>query len=119
MTNIAFDLDTLEHENFEHKPFIPFNKLEALFTHDKVLELLKQHDLEFHLIDETVKRVLNEGLKTFATLTTVQDIRSITRFIKKDQFFEISLNARLPLKETDISRYFSNSEKDKLFLRRQ
>lgn len=119
MTNIAFDLDTLEHENFEHKPFIPFNKLEALFTHDKVLELLKQHDLEFHLIDETVKRVLNEGLKTFATLTTVQDIRSITRFIKKDQFFEISLNARLPLKETDISRYFSNSEKGKLFLCRQ
>ncbi len=119
MADIASDLGTLEHENFEHKPFVPFNKLEALFTHDKVLELLEQHDLEFHLIDETVKRVLNGGLKTFATLAAVQDIRSITRFIKEDQFSEVSLDARLPLKETDISRYFSNPEKGKLFLRRQ
>lgn len=63
MADIASDLGTLEHENFEHKPFVPFNKLEALFTHDKVLELLEQHDLEFHLIDETVKKSLMEVLK--------------------------------------------------------
>ena len=82
-------------------------------------ELLRQCNLEFHLINETVDKVLDGGLRTFAVLGAVQDIGSVTRFIKEDQFSGVSLDARLPLQETDISRYFSNPEKGKLFLRRQ
>lgn len=120
MEDITTLLGNLERENFEHKPFIPFGELETLFTREKVDELLQQHHLEFHLINETVDRVLDGGLKVFALLAAVHDIKSITRFIKEDQFSEVSsLDARLPLKETDISRYFSNPDKGKLFYRRQ
>lgn len=120
MADIAVLLGTRELENFEHKPFVPFSALETLFTRDKVNELLRKHDLEFHLINETVDRVIDGGLKVFAVLTAVQDIGSITRFIRGDQFSEVgSLDAKLPLKETDIPRYFSNPDNGKLFLRRQ
>ena len=119
MADIAVRLGALELENFEHKSFIPLSELKKLFTRDKVYELLRQYDLHFHLINETVDRVLDGGLRTFALLGAVQDIGSITRFIKEDQFSGFSLDARLPLQGTDISRYFSNPEKGKLFLRRQ
>ncbi len=119
MADIADRLGALELENFEHKSFIPFSELKKLFTRDKVYELLRQYDIHFHLINETVDRVLDGGLRTFAVLGAVQDIGSITRFIKEDQFSGVSLDARLPLQGTDISRYFSNPEKGKLFLRRQ
>ena len=119
MADIVVRLGALELENFEHKSFIPFNELKNLFTRDKVYELLRQYDLHFHLINEAVDRVLDGGLRTFALLGAVQDIGSIARFIKEDQFSGVSLDARLPLQETDISRYFSNPEKGKLFLRRQ
>ena len=109
----------LELESFEHKSFIPFSELKKSFTRDKVYELLRQYDLHFHFINETVDRVLDGGLRTFALLGAVQDIGSITRFIKEDQFSGVSLDARLPLQGTDISWYFSNPEKGKLFLRRQ
>ena len=119
MADIAVRLGALELENFEHKSFIPFSELKKLFTRDKVYELLRQHDLHFHLINETVDRVLDGGLRTFAVLGAVQDIGSIMRFIKEDQFSGVPLDARLPLQGTDISRYLSNPEKGKLFLRRQ
>ncbi|KAL9103274.1 MAG: hypothetical protein Q9163_001676 [Psora crenata] len=119
MADIAVRLGALEVENFEHKSFIPFSELKDLFTRDKVYELLRQYDLHFHLINEVVDRVLDGGLRTLAVLGAVQDIGSITRFIKEDQFSGVPLDARLPLQETDISRYFSNPEKGKLFLRRQ
>lgn len=119
MADIAVRLGTLERENFEYKVFIPFDELKKLFTRDRVYELLRQHDIEFHLVDEIVGRVLTGGLKTFAVLGAVQDIGSITRFIKKDQLSGDHLDARLPLKDTDISLYFSNPDKGKLFLRRQ
>ena len=116
MADIADRLGTLEVENFEHKWFIPFNELKRLFTRDKVYELLRQHDIEFYLIDDIVDQVLAGGLKTFAVLGAVQAIGSITRFVKEDQS---SLDARLPLKDTDVSLYFSNPDKGKRFLRRQ
>ena len=119
MADIAVRLSALELENFEHKSFIPFSELEKLFTRDKVYELLQQYNLGFHLIDETVNRVLNGGLRTFAVLGTIYDIGNITRFIKEDQFSRVSLDARLPLGETDISRYFSDSKKGEMFFRKQ
>lgn len=119
MEDIADLLSPRELQNWEHKSFVPFSELKTLFTRDKVLELLRQHDLEFHLINETVDRVLDGGLRTFAVLADIQDIGSITRFIKEDQFSEISLDAKLPLNETDFFRYFSNPEKGRRFLRKQ
>lgn len=119
MADLTVLLGTLELENFDHNPFVPFNKVEALFTRDKIHEILQQHDVEYYLIDEIVKRIINGGIRTFAILAAVHEIRSITRFIKADQFAEVSLDAKLPLKETDISRYFSNPDKGRLFLRRQ
>lgn len=112
-------LGTLELENFDHHPFVPFNKLETLFTRDKIYELLQQHGVEYYLIDEIVNNVIDEGIRTFVILTTIDDIRSITRFIKADHYSDVSLDAKLPLKETDISRYFSDSVNDRLFVRRQ
>ncbi|KAL8856041.1 MAG: hypothetical protein Q9178_007350 [Gyalolechia marmorata] len=119
MADITVRLGALERENFEYKVFVPFNELKKLFTRDRVYELLRQHDIEFHLVDEIVGRVLNGGLKTFAILGAIQAIGSITRFIKKDQLSGDYLDARLPLKDTDIPLYFSDLDKGKLFLRRQ
>ena len=113
-------LGTLELENFDHRPFVPFNKLEALFTRDKTHKLLlQQHGVDFYLIDEIVNKVIDGGIRTFAILTAIDDIRSITRFIKEDHYSDVSLDAKLPLKEADVSRYFSNPDKGTLFLRRQ
>lgn len=72
-------LRALKVENFEHRKFFPYDKLETLFTGEKVLELPQQHGLESHLIDETLDRVLNGGLKSFAVLAAIQDISAITR----------------------------------------
>ena len=71
MTDIAVRLGALELENFEHKSFIPFSELKKLFTRDKVYELLRQHDLHFHLINEIVDRVLDGDLRIFAVLRAV------------------------------------------------
>lgn len=119
MADIASCLSTLELENFESKSFIPFNELRKLFTRNRVDMLLRQHDIEGYLIGSIVDQVLAGGLRTFAVLGAVQAIGSITRFIREDQFSEVSLDAKLPLKDTDIPRYFPNSDKGELFLRRQ
>ncbi|MCJ1436519.1 hypothetical protein MMC27_005898 [Xylographa pallens] len=119
MADIAVLLSTLELDNFEHRPFIPFSQLEVLFTREKIIELLQQHKLEFHILNEIVHRILGGGLRTFAVLAAIQDIGNVARFIKADQFSDISLDSKLPLNEADIPRYFADPDKGKLFLRRQ
>ena len=119
MADVVDLLSTYELDNFNRNPFVPFNKLKALFTHNKVHELLRQHDVEYYLINETAIRIIDGGIRTFAVLAAIRDVRSITRFIREDQFSETPLDAKLPLKEADISRYFSNPDKGRLFLRRQ
>ena len=119
MNGVAARLGALERDNFEHNPFIPFNELEKLFTHDRIYELLEQSNLDFHRIDETVNRVLNGGLRTFAILCAVYDVGNITQFIKEDQFSKVSLDAKLPLLQTDIPRLFPDSKKGEMFFRKQ
>lgn len=119
MADVVDLLSTYELDNFNRNPFVPFNELEALFTHNKINELLRQHDVEYYLINEMTIRIIDGNIRTFAVLAVIRDIRSITRFIKEDQFFETSLNAKLSLKEANIFRYFSNPNKGRLFFRKQ
>ena len=116
---ITSSLDRLEAENFEKKEFIPFNRLQLLLTHDKILELLQQNGVDFHSINEISDRVLHGGLRTLAILAKIHDIESITRFIKADQFHRVSLDSVLPLSDTEAINYLADPEKRSLFLRKQ
>ena len=119
MANIVARLDELELDNFDYRPFVPFNRLQELFTHETILEILQDHGLEFYVMNEVVDRVLEGGLRTFATLAAIGNIGSIMRFIKQDQFSGIPLDAKLPLKDADISQYFSDTRECTQFLRKQ
>ena len=116
---ITYSFDKLEIENIEKKDFIPFNKLQLLLTHDKIIELLRQNELDFHLIGEVANRVSHGGLRTFAILAKLHALRSITRFIRADQFHRACLDSILPLSDTEAVSYIEDPEKRSLFLRKQ
>ena len=119
MAEVADLLHTLKLENYDHKSFISFQKLEVLFTRDKLLELVQQCDLKFYIVEEIINRVLEGGLRVFAILAAIHDIGSIEKFVKTDHYSESSLDAKLPLDKTDISRYFSDQNKGERFYREQ
>ena len=82
MTDIVARLSELELDNCDNRPFVPFNRLQELFTRKKICELIQYHVLEFHIIKEIVDKVSEGGLRTFVILVAAHDIGSITRFIK-------------------------------------
>ena len=119
MDNIEARFKALKVYNFEHRSFVPYYQLQATFTAEKISELLLQNDVAFHSVHEIQVRVSSGGLKLFAILTAIGDPGSITRFIQADQYIHDPLDSKLPLKEEDLPRYFSNPDKGKSFLYKQ
>lgn len=94
-------LDDLELENTDQKVFIPFKALQGLLTPDMVTELVRDLADGGHLDvfeqHEIVHRILNNGLRVFATLLSISRPELIRRFIEIDHFSHIQFDSRLPL----------------------
>lgn len=119
MSDICTELDNLEIENYEHKFFIPLNKLEQLFTRERIVTLLQQHDVEFYLRIEVTNAVLKNGLRLFATLASIRYIKSITRFLESDYFSGGQFDSKLPLSEASLQTILRDSERCVQFSRKQ
>jgi hypothetical protein len=119
MTDICTELENLEIENFEHKFFIPLSKLEQLFTRERIVALLRQHGIEFYVQVEVTNAVLKNGLRLFATLASIRDIKSITQFLKSDYFSGGQFDSTLPLSEASLLTILSDPDRCLQFFRKQ
>ena len=119
MTDICTELDALEIENFEHKFFIPLSKLEQVFTREKIVALLQQHGVEFYLQIEITNAVLKNGLRLFATLASIRDIKYITRFLESDYFSGGQFDSKLPLSEASLLAILRDPDRCLQFFRKQ
>ena len=119
MADVADLLHNFKLENCDYKLFVPFPKLQVLFTREKLLELVQQCDLKFYIVEEIINRVLEGGLRTFATLAAIRNIESMEKFIKTDHYSGSPLDAKLPLDQADLPKYFSNQNKGEQFYHEQ
>ena len=103
---ICRELDTLDVVNFEKNRFIPLKRLEQLLTRERIVTLLAQNNVEFHLRAEAASTILNNGIRLFATLASIRNIKLITRFLATDSFSGAQLDSKLPLK-TSRDREFT------------
>ena len=116
---ICQELDALDIENFEQRYFIPFEKVQQLFTHEKVRALLETSDVKFYDRDEIVETILRKGLKVFAILASIQEISTISRFVERDNLGGHPLDARLPLDEGALATIFPHENARRMFFRKQ
>lgn len=116
---ICQELDALDIENFEHRSFIPFEKLQQLFTREKVEKLLETSDVKFYDREDIAKAILDGGRKVFAILASIQEISAITRFVERDSFGGNPLDARLPFDETALAPIFPQEHARRSFFRKQ
>ena len=116
---ICQQLDALDIENFEQRCFIPFKKVQQLFTHEKVRALLETSDVKYYDRDEIIKAILRRGLKVFAILTSIQEISSISRFVERDNLGGNTLDARLPLDEAALAPILLHENARRMFFRKQ
>lgn len=115
MPDIRRALSELEIENFEHKPFVPLNKLKILFNRNLITDLLKQHEIPFYDHQEKIPDIIrNDGLRLFATLATIGSIGCITRFIRADH-----LDSKMPLSEASLSKSLPDALTCTQFFREQ
>lgn len=113
------ELDALNIENFEHHYFIPFEKVQQLFTLDKVRSLLETSDVRFYDRDDVTKAILHRGRKVFAVLVSINEIGAITRFVERDNLGGNPLDARLPLDEAALAPIFPQENARRSFFRHQ
>jgi hypothetical protein len=100
--DICRELDALDVVNFEKNRFIPLKRLEQLLTRERIVTLLAQNNVEFHLRAEATSTILNNGIRLFATLASIRSIKLITRFLATDSFSGAQLDSKLPLSESDL-----------------
>ena len=117
--DICQELDALDIENFERRYFIPFEKVQQLFTREKVRDLLKTHNIKFYDRDDVTKAILHRGRKVLAILASIQEIGAITRFVERDNLGGIPLDAMLPLDETALASIFPQENLRRNFFRKQ
>ena len=116
---ICQELDALDVENFEQRYFIPFEKVQQLFTYEKVRTLLETSDVKFYDRDEMIKAILRRGCKVFAILASIQEINTISRFVERDNLGGNPLDARLPLNEAALAPIFPHENARRAFFRKQ
>jgi hypothetical protein len=117
--DICRELDALDVVNFEKNRFIPLNRLERLLTREKIVALLAQNNVEFHLCAEATSTILNNGIRLFATLASIRNIKLITRFLATDSFSGAQLDSKLPLSESDLLRIIQDPNTSTQFFQRQ
>ena len=119
METIHDQLSNLEVDNFNHRSFVPYDKLEQLFTREIVLELLQENGLKFYNVAETTSAVIDGGLRVFAILLAIRAVDNITHFSKADRSWGSPLDAKLPLAASNVESYIKAPLKRQAFLRAQ
>ena len=119
MSDISLELERLAIDNFEHKLFVPYPKVEALLDRETITNLLAEHDVPVYAKAEITNLILAGGRRLFAILIKIRDVGCISHFVKADQFLSSQLDSRLPLTEDSISRIVPNEFTCKQFFRYQ
>ena len=117
--DICQELDALEVDNFENQAFVPLDQLEKLLTPERVSGLIQQSQIKFYDRQEAIRAILQRGLKVFATLASIREISSISRFIESDQSSGGFLDAKLPFEEPALNTIFPDRDLRSKFFRKQ
>ena len=108
----------LKKQNFEPRDFISWPQLKTFMTRERVLRLLQESQVPFHIIERTIRIVLKDGIKTFSTLAWIGVVHSIENFIEADHYRGL-LDARLHMSKEMLTSVLCSEEKSRLFFREQ
>lgn len=118
MASAVDELYELEVSNFEHKKFVPLPRLIEYFTTEKIPSLLDDK-VQSYEREEVVNPILKNGVRLFATLVVINNVDSVSAFLKSDNFSGRDLDSKLPLNEPTISNIVTNATKRQRFLQEQ
>lgn len=101
MDDIREELEELDIQNYEQKPFIAHDALHGLLNESKITLLVKnlsdQGQIQVYQQQEIITSILRNGLRLFATLLSLSRPELIVKFIETDHFAHGQLHSRLPL----------------------
>lgn len=100
------ELEDLEIQNHEQKPFIPPDALKDLLPESRVTTLIcdlsKDGEIEVWQQPELVRIIVDNGLRVFATLLSFSQPALIQKFKETDHFAHSQLDSRLPLSKDSL-----------------
>ena len=106
MDHIREELEELEIQNYEQKPFIPQDALKGLFDDNRINAIITNLSdtgkIQIYQQEEIVKAVLGNGLRLFATLISLSRPELILKFIEADHFAAGQLDSKLPFSKQAV-----------------
>lgn len=93
MDDIREELEELDIQNYEQKPFIAHDALHGLLNESKITLLVKnlsdQGQIQVYQQQEIITSILRNGLRLFATLLSLSRPELIVKFIETDHFAHV------------------------------
>ena len=100
------ELEDLEIQNYEQKPFVPLDALKVLLTKSRVTTLIRalseSKEVEVWQQPELIRIILDNGLRVFATLLSFSRPDLIQKFKETDHFAHSQLDSRLPISKDSL-----------------
>ena len=122
-SDIRVELEDLEIQNYEQKPFVSPDALRQLLTESRVSTLIhtlsENGDIEVWQQAELSRIIVDNGLRVFATLLSFSRPDLIVKFKETDHFAHSQLDSRLPLSQDSLSTILRDEKSSAKFYKHQ
>ena len=122
-SDIRLELEDLEVQNYEQKPFIPLDALKDLLPESRVATfihaLTEIGEIEVWQQPELIRIVVDNGLRVFAILLCFSQPGLIQKFKEADHFAHSQLDSRLPLSKDSLELILRNEKLTARFYKHQ
>ena len=121
--DMRLELEDLEIQNYEHKPFIPLDALKELLPESRVATLIRalsqNGEVQVWQQPELVRIIVDNGLRVFATLLSFSRPGLIQKFKETDHFAHSQLDSRLPLTKDSLGLILGDEKLSTWFYKHQ
>ena len=117
------ELEDLEIQNYELKPFIPLDTLKELLPKRRVATLVRalceNGELQVWQQPELIRIIVDNGLRVFATLLSFSRPGLIQNFKETDHFAHSQLDSKLPLSKDSLGLILGDEKLSTRFYKHQ
>ena len=122
-SDIRVELEDLEIQNYEQKPFIPLDTLKELLPESRVAALIRalseKGEVEVWQQPELIRIIVDNGLRVFATLLFFSRPGLIQKFKETDHSAHSQLDSRLPLSKDSLELILGDEKLSTRFYKHQ
>ena len=122
-SDMRVELEDIEIQNYEQKPFIPLDALKELLPESRVATLIhtlsENGEVEVWQQPELIRIIVDNGLRVFATLLSFSRPGLIQKFKETDHFAHSQLDSRLPLSKDSLGLILGHERLSTRFYKHQ